>query len=142
VYSGHLLAVAASIEAPEELVPAAHRERRRTAGDGIRDRRATSRKIGRDQRLLAILSAADVEEIDFERRWVARADRNDVELHGTPRSARCQHGDVPAIGVDVQIARVQVPDDDSLDGAHAARSQYGRACPRSVTIAWSPSIAV
>ena len=45
---------------------------------------------------------------------------------------------LPAIGVDVQVLRIQVRDPDR----HAARSQYGRTNPRSETILRRASIAV
>ena len=46
----------------------------------------------------------------------------DAQLVAPPRCAAREHGDVAAVGVDVQIVGVEMPDPDD----HAARSQYGR----------------
>jgi hypothetical protein len=43
---------------------------------------------------------------------VAQADRPDLEVDAAPRRAPGEHGHVPAIGVDVQVVRIEVPDDD------------------------------
>jgi hypothetical protein len=66
------------------------------------------------------------------------ADLLDLELVPPPRRTPCEHRDVPAVGVDVQVVGVEMADAD----LHAACSQYGRANPRSVTIRRSSSIAV
>ena len=79
-----LLARAVAVEAAEQLVAAAHGQGRGARRDGIRDSRAASSEIGGDQRLLAILTAADVEEIDLAGVGVARLDRLDLELKATP----------------------------------------------------------
>ena len=77
-------------------------------------------EVGRDERLLAVLAAADVEEVDLARRHaVAHPDRAHVELVAARRRALGQHGDVPAVGVDVQVVRIEVADPDP----HAALSQ-------------------
>ena len=62
----------------------------------------------------------------------------DLELVPAPRGATLEHGDVPAVGVDVQVVRIEMPDDD----LHAARSQYCGTWPRLETIRRSASIAV
>ena len=68
-------------------------------------------EIGRDQPLLSILSAADVEEVvrgGVER--VADPHRPHVELvPATGRSPR-ENRDVPAVGVDVEVLGVEVTD--------------------------------
>ena len=53
-------------------------------------------------------------------------------------AARPQHGDVAAIGVDVQVLGIEMADPQA---GHAA-SQYGRTTPRRVSTARSSSIAV
>ena len=57
------VAVAVEIAAAEELVAAADGEQRRAAVDRRLDRRALRDEVRRDQRLLAILAAADVEQV-------------------------------------------------------------------------------
>jgi hypothetical protein len=78
------------------------------------DRAALGGEIGCDERLLAILATADVEEVVFrglER--VADTDRPDVELVAAQGGATFEHGDVPSIGVDVEVVGVEVTDADS-----------------------------
>ena len=71
-------AVAPAVPAPEQLVAAAHGEQRRAAVDRLADRRALRGEIRRDQRLLAILAAADVEQVvRAGRERVAEPDRLD-----------------------------------------------------------------
>ena len=69
-----------------------------------------------------------------------RRGRSRATSSSWPRQRRPprEHGDVPAVGVDVQVLRVQVADDD----LHARGSQYGRTWPRAPTILRSASIAV
>ena len=65
----------------------------------------------RDQSLLAILAAADVEEVDLADRYrVAHPDRPHVELVAAQGGALREHGDVAAVGVDVQVVRIEMPD--------------------------------
>ena len=72
----------------------------------------------RDERLLAVLAAADVIEVDLaDRHRVAHADRAHVELVAAAGGSLRKHGDVPAVGVDVEVVRVEVPDAD----LHAAQ---------------------
>ena len=132
-------AVEVSVRAPEELVAAADREHRGTAAAARRTPAAFASQILRDERLLAVLPAADVEEIVLAG-WTRISDRNgpDLELVAAPRRAPRQDRDVAAVGIDVQIVGIEMPDDD----LHAARSQYGRTNPRSLTICRKPSIAV
>ena len=102
-----------TVAAAEQLVAAADGQQRRAAGDGLRDRRPLGDEIGGDQRLLAVLAAADVEEI-----VLAGVDASPTEMAGTssswPRSAarRVEHGDVAAIGVDVEVLGIEVADPD------------------------------
>jgi hypothetical protein len=109
----HERAVAASVSAPEKLVTATDGEQRRAAGDRVCDPLALRRQIGRDERLLAILSAADVEEIvRAGRDVVPETDRDDLELMSTEGSAAAEHRDVPAVGVDVQVLGIEMSDAD------------------------------
>jgi hypothetical protein len=55
--------VKAAVAAPEELVAAAHGEERRAAGGRLLQRLGLCGKVGRDEELLAILSAAEVIEV-------------------------------------------------------------------------------
>ena len=74
-------AVPVEIAAAEELVAAAHCEEGRAALDGHADARALRGEIGRDQLLLAVLTAADVEEIVLARpHVVAERDRRHDQL--------------------------------------------------------------
>src|SRR5207342_3263535 len=58
-----LVALAVAVEAAEELVTAADREHGRAAGRGLADRGALVGQVAGDQGLLAILAAADVQEV-------------------------------------------------------------------------------
>ena len=136
---GQLRTGPVAVVAPEQLVAAAHGEEGRAAGDRVLECRALGFDVGCDERLLAILAAADVVEVDLSSvHALADADRGDLELMAASCGTLGQHGDVAAVGVDVQIVRVEMPDAD----LHAARSQYGRANPRSETIFRSASMAV
>ena len=137
----HLVALMAAIAAPEQLVAAAHGEQRRAAGDDrLAQRLRLRREIRRDEQLLAVLAAADVIEVVRARHdRVVEPELRHVELVSAPRRAPREHRDVAAVGVDVEVLGIEMPD---ADRRHAARSQYGRARPRSATIRWSSSIAV
>ena len=114
-------AVGVEVEAAEQLVAAADGEQRRAVRDVRPQRVALGGEVGCDQRLLAVLAAADVEEVDLAARHVvAGPDRADVELVPAPARPAFEHGDVAAVGVDVEVVRVEVADDDPR---HAARSQ-------------------
>src|ERR687887_2239994 len=137
--SGQLVAALVSVEAPEQLVTAADGEKRGAGADRGSQCLAMRRKCGRDQFLLAVLSAADVVEVLLRPDRVARADGPYVELVPAPRRPPREDCDVAAIGVDVQVVRKQMPDDD----LHAAASsQYGRTKPRRDTRSRRASIAV
>ncbi len=136
--AGKLRAAALAVEAPEQLVAAADGEQRGAVLYGL-DQPVLASEIGRDQRLLPVLAAADVEEVVLAGPHVqADADRVHVELVPAPSRPTGEDGDVPTVGVDVQVVRIEVRDPDP----HAACSQYGRVKPRSVTIRRSASIAV
>src|SRR5262245_5694258 len=84
--AGLLVAAAVAIEAPQELVAAAHRQRGGSRGDRRLDCLALRGQVRRDQRLLPILAAADVEEVVHVRaQLVADAHGLHAELEPTPR---------------------------------------------------------
>src|SRR4029079_3471244 len=60
--------VASAVAAAEQLVAAAHRQQSRSTCDGVTDRIAARREVGGDHRLLAVLTAADVDEVVRSRR--------------------------------------------------------------------------
>jgi hypothetical protein len=135
---GHRFAVVATVAAAEQLVAAADGEQRRAALDRRRDRCPLPDEIGRDQRLLAILAAADVEEVVRARPdLVPDADPRHLELVAAQRRPPGEDRDVAAVGVDVQIVGIQM-----ADANLHVRSQYGLDHPRSATIRCSASIAV
>ena len=85
----HPRAVAAAVAAPEQLVAAADGEQRRAGLDGPPQVVASRREVGRDQRLLAILAAADVDEVERPRlERVAGLDRASPRARGPRRAAR------------------------------------------------------
>src|SRR3954447_5710880 len=61
-----LRAGALAVEAAEQLVAAADGEEGGAGGDGVAQRRALAGEVGRDERLLAILPAADIEEVGLD----------------------------------------------------------------------------
>ena len=82
----HERAVAAAVAASEELVAAAHGEQRDAARVRRADRLALRGEVGCDERLLAILAAADVEEVVRARvERVTEPDRPHVELVAAKR---------------------------------------------------------
>ena len=137
--AGQVGAVEVAIGASKELIAAADGKKRRAGLHRAEQTVRLRREIIRDERLLAILAAADVEQIVLARpHAVADAESVDLELMATPRRAPREHGDVAPIGIDVQVVGIEVSDTQ----LHAARSQYGRTKPRSATILRSASIAV
>ena len=117
--AGELLAVAIPVEASEQLVAAADSEHRRAAVDDSPQRVALAHEVARDERLLAILAAADVQQVDPVRHVVVETDRHHRELVATQAGALAEHGNVAAVGVDVQVVRVEV----AHRQLHAAASQ-------------------
>ena len=138
--AGKLGAASPAVEPAEQLIPAADGEESCAARDHLANRIASRREIRSDQLLLTILAAADVEQVVLAgAQLVADADRLDRKLQPARGRPALEDGDVAPVGVDVQVLGVQVPD---ADRRHAARSQYGRASPRSETIPCSASMAV
>ena len=71
---------------PEELVPAADREHRGTLGDRLPYAGGFCEQVTCDERLFAVLAAADVEEIVLARvDRLSNRDGSHVELMPTPR---------------------------------------------------------
>ena len=135
----HQRAVAAAIAAPEQLVAAAYGEERGPGLDGSAELVPTGGEIGRDERLLAILPAADVDQVEGRRvQLVTRLDSGHLEGMTAQRRAADEDCDVAAVGIDVEIVRIEVRDADP----HGASSQYGRTRPRATAIERSSSIAV
>src|SRR6185437_14166735 len=109
-----------AVEAPQELVPTADRERGRTAGDSLPQRVAHVRERRRDQLLLAVLAAPDVEEVvDAGRDLGPGSEREHLELVAAPGRPALQNRHVSTVGVDVEVVGEEVADDDF----HAAASQ-------------------
>ena len=99
------------VPAAEELVAAADGENDCAALYRRRDPGPFRGEIGRDQRLLAILASTDVVEVVLAgANGVTDRDRRHVELVAPqPRPPR-EDGDVAAVGVDVEVLGVQMPD--------------------------------
>ena len=96
-------------------------------------------QVGCDQCLLAILAASDVEQIERSGLQLSPdSDRLDDELVTAQGCAASEHGDVPAVGIDVEVLGVEMADSDR----HVVPSQYGRTYPRSVRTPRKESIAV
>ena len=135
----HPRAVAAAVAAPEQLIAAADGEHGRAGLDGPPQVVAPRREVGGDERLLAILAAADVDEVVRPRlERVTGLDARHLERVPSQGGAPREHGDVAAVGVDVEVVRIEVGDRDP----HDASSQYGRTRPRETAIFRSSSIAV
>ena len=109
-----------AVRTPEQLVAAADREKGGVALDRRSQRVRLAGEVVGNELLLAVLTAADVVEVDLARgHRVAQPDRRDLELVAAPPRPLGEHGDVAAVGVDVQVVRIQMTDADS----HAAASQ-------------------
>ena len=91
-------AVAVAVEAPEQLVAAADREDDAAAGRRLSHGVALRREVDGDESLLAVLTAADVEQVEITGvQAVADRNRRDVELRGrgrqrAARAPRCCPG--------------------------------------------------
>ena len=136
----HPRAVPAAVAAPEELVAATDGEQCHSASLRRVKRIPLRAEVGRDKSLLAILAAADVQEVVRARvERVSHAKRPNLELVTTERRPPREDGDVSAIGVDVEVLRIEVAD---ADPQATRSSQYGRTAPRFTRIFRSESIAV
>src|SRR5581483_4594486 len=109
-----------AIEATEELVAAADGKDGGAGGDRLVQRLGLRREVERYERLLAILAAADVEEVDLSDRYsLADRDRAHLELEAARACARREHRDVAPVGIDVEVVGIEVADAND----HAACSQ-------------------
>ena len=88
-------------------------------GDRFDERGALARKVSRDQPLLPILPATDVEEIDIGGDSVLNPDGAHLERDVTPATAPCKDGNVAAICVDIEVVRVEVPNHQVPETSHA-----------------------
>jgi hypothetical protein len=138
--SRHVLTVEAAIAAAEELVAAADRKGRCAPGDRlVQPFRLPEEILGYEQ-LLSILPAPDVVEVVLAGHdGVSDPERGHLQLVPAPRRSPREHRDVAAVGVDVEVVRVEVSD---ADRRHRERSQYGFASPREARIRCRPSMAV
>ncbi len=121
--AGLLASRAVAVVPAQQLVAAAHGEGDSAARHGLGQRRPAPCQIRRDERLLTVLAAADVEEVGVGGERVPQADLVHVEIDAVALRTARQDREVAAIGVDVQVVGIQMREDDS----HATRSQYGRA---------------
>ena len=102
-------AASPTVEPTEELVTAADGQHRCATRDRLADRLALRGEVGRNQRLLTILAAADVEQVVLPgAESIADADRLDGEHQAALGRSVPEHGDVAAVGVDVQVLGIQV----------------------------------
>ena len=86
---GQLVAGHVAVEAAEQLVAAADGEERRRRLRRVAQRAALRDEIGRDERLLAVLAAADVEEVDLRAGTGSpMPDRDARRARGRARGAR------------------------------------------------------
>src|SRR5262249_29976007 len=93
-----------------------------------------------DEELLPILSAAHVVEVVLPGHdRVSHPERGDLELVAAPGGPTGEHGDVPAVGVDVEVVRVKVT---APKGGQAGRPKWGSGSRRSARSRCRPSIAV
>ena len=135
----HPRAVAAAVAPPEQLVAATDGQHRGAGVDGSAQVVSPCRQVGRDERLLTVLAATDVDEVVRPRlERVTGLDARHLERMPSECSAPREHGDVAAVGIDVEVVRIEVGDRDP----HDASSQYGRTRPRETAIWRSWSIAV
>ncbi len=109
-----------AIRPAEQLVPAAHGQQGGAVRERLVDALALVREVGGDERLLAVLAAADVEQVVLPgSQRLAHRHGTHLQLVAAPRRTPLQHRDVAAVGVDVEVVRVEMADDD----LHAASSQ-------------------
>ena len=118
--AGQLVAALVAVEAPEKLIAAADGEQRGAAVDRGMYPLTVRREGRRDQLLLAVLPAADVVEVVLAGpHGVVRTEPSHLDLVPAPGRTARQHSHVAAVGVNVEVVREEVADDD----LHAAASQ-------------------
>ena len=113
----HPGAVDARVAVSGQLVSAADRQQHRPVGDGAVQRLGFGggEVAGHDD-LIPVLTAAEVVDVGVVRDRVADAGLDHLERVAAPVQPTPQHGDVAAVGIDVQLAGIEVADPD---GAHA-----------------------
>ena len=108
-HTGERLTVLVEIAAPEELVAPADSEQCGARVDGCLDRRPLLHQIRGDQRLLAVLAAADVEQVELAGPdLVTDGDRRHLELVPAKRRTPREDSDIAAIRVDVEVLGIEV----------------------------------
>ena len=118
--AAQLVAVVAAVDVAEQLVAAAHGEQRRAVRDRACELGAVALQVVGDQQLVAILAAAEQEEVDLGGvELLRRTQRALHELDPAPCAALAQHEHVPAVGVDREVLGVELAEDE----LHAVRSQ-------------------
>src|SRR5881398_3106224 len=109
-----LLAALVAVEMAEQLIAAADGQERRPRLEGLVERGPECGELGRDQRLLTILTTAHVEQVVFSALDLsACAEWPHLQLVAPPGGPRAQDGDVAAVGIDVEVVREQVTDDEA-----------------------------
>ncbi len=120
---GERLALLVDIPTTEKLVAAADSQQRCAGVHRLLDHRPLLDQVRGDQRLLAVLAATDVEQIVVAGpHFVADRDGRHIELVPAKSRPPRKDRDVAAVGVDVQVLGIEMPNAD----LHA-RSQYGFA---------------
>ena len=106
-------AVPPAVAATEELVAAADGEQRRSPVDRLAQRGTVTGEVGRDHRLLTVLTAPDVEEVvTAGHECSSDRDRFDAELVPARRGTALEDGDVAPVGIDVEVLGVEMTDAD------------------------------
>ena len=136
--AGLLRARLVAVVAAKQLVAAADGEHDGVACHRVGQSRGAGGQIRRDERLLAVLAPSDVDEVGVGREVVAQADLAHVEIDAASLSSPGQHREIAAVGVDVEVVRIQMREDDlSCDalpvrprvaavGDHALEAQHRR----------------
>ena len=115
-----LLTALVTVVTAEQLIAPAHGQEGGAGPGCLSQRRPERGELRCDQRLLAILAAADVEEVVLPvPNLGARAQGPHLELIAAPGGPALEHGDVAAVGVDVEVIREQMADDQRSHGQNA-----------------------
>jgi hypothetical protein len=94
------------------LVAATHGQAGRACRDGLTERFRLVGQVLGHERLLAILAAADVEEVDVGGQRLSKPDRVVLEADAAPGGAALENGHVAAVRIDVEVIRIQVAEDE------------------------------
>src|SRR5438132_8089444 len=133
--AGQLLTLDGGVALAQQLIAAADRQQRRAVFDGLADSLAfLTQEIGRDHRLLAILAAAEEDQVCLGRiERVSQGQLLDFELDTPPLRSTPERQHVAAIAIDAHQVRVEV-NEPNLPRSHArtrsaAESRASRASP-------------